>query len=171
MTHTAVPPWYRQFWPWFLLALPAAAVVAGITTLLIASYDPDGIVVDDYYKQGLAINQDLDRDHKAAALRLRAQVQVRPTGTVRIALHGLSTERVAALHVYLLHPTKAGRDQHLIAQRGADGNFHGTLQTLEPAHWYLMIEPMDQGWRLNGRLAWPRSQDVALDAASRDVGN
>ena len=29
-------PWYRQFWPWFLIAIPAAAVVAGIVTIIIA---------------------------------------------------------------------------------------------------------------------------------------
>jgi hypothetical protein len=29
-------PWYKQFWPWFVFALPAIAVIAGITTVIIA---------------------------------------------------------------------------------------------------------------------------------------
>ena len=29
-------PWYRQFWPWFLIAIPAAAVVGGIVTIILA---------------------------------------------------------------------------------------------------------------------------------------
>jgi len=29
-------PWYRQFWPWFLIAVPAAAVIAGIITIILA---------------------------------------------------------------------------------------------------------------------------------------
>ena len=29
-------PWYRQFWPWFVIALPASAVIAGLTTVWIA---------------------------------------------------------------------------------------------------------------------------------------
>ena len=50
-----VEPWYRQGWPWFLIALPATAVVAGIATLVIAAKTFDGMVVDDYYKEGQAI--------------------------------------------------------------------------------------------------------------------
>ena len=55
-------PWYRQFWPWFLIAVPAAAVVMGITTILLALHEPDGLVSDDYYREGLAVNRDLERD-------------------------------------------------------------------------------------------------------------
>ncbi len=45
-------PWYRQFWPWFIIALPAAAVIAGIITLYLAVSNPVSLVVDDEeYKQ------------------------------------------------------------------------------------------------------------------------
>ena len=37
-------PWYRQFWPWFLLALPAAAVIGGILTVIIAVSNPDPLI-------------------------------------------------------------------------------------------------------------------------------
>ena len=67
-------PWYRQFWPWFIIALPASAVIAGLTTVYIAFDEPDGLVVDDYYKEGLAINQTLARDQRAAQLGLSALV-------------------------------------------------------------------------------------------------
>lgn len=40
-------PWYRQFWPWFIIALPASAVVAGFITLWLAVSNPDHLVVDD----------------------------------------------------------------------------------------------------------------------------
>ncbi len=123
MTHTAPPPpWYRQFWPWFLIALPATAVVAGISTLVIATYEPDGVVVDDYYKQGLAINQDLDRDHKAAQLALHARVQIHSDGLLAIALQGKVHRSPGGAAGVLLHPTKAGRDQVTVAQRAADGS-------------------------------------------------
>ena len=29
-------PWYRQFWPWFLIVLMAVSVAASITTVVIA---------------------------------------------------------------------------------------------------------------------------------------
>jgi hypothetical protein len=45
-------PWYRQFWPWFIIALPASAVVASFFTLWLAISNPDHLVVDeDEYRQ------------------------------------------------------------------------------------------------------------------------
>jgi hypothetical protein len=40
-------PWYRQFWPWFIIALPASAVVASFITLWLAISRPDPLVIDD----------------------------------------------------------------------------------------------------------------------------
>ena len=45
-------PWYRQFWPWFIIALPASAVIASFFTLWLAISNPDHLVVDeDEYQQ------------------------------------------------------------------------------------------------------------------------
>jgi len=41
------PPWYKQFWPWFIIALPASAVIASFITLYLAVSRPDHMVVDD----------------------------------------------------------------------------------------------------------------------------
>ena len=45
-------PWYKQFWPWFIIALPASAVIASFFTLWLAISNPDHLVVDeDEYQQ------------------------------------------------------------------------------------------------------------------------
>lgn len=45
-------PWYRQFWPWFIIALPTAAVIASFVSLWLAVSHPDPLVVtDDEYQQ------------------------------------------------------------------------------------------------------------------------
>jgi hypothetical protein len=45
-------PWYRQFWPWFIIALPAAVVIASFFTLWLAISNPDHLVLDeDEYRQ------------------------------------------------------------------------------------------------------------------------
>ena len=59
---TPTKPWYREPWPWLLMSGPAIVVVAGIITTVLAVRTHDGLVVDDYYKQGLAVNKDLSRD-------------------------------------------------------------------------------------------------------------
>jgi hypothetical protein len=46
-------PWYRQFWPWFIIALPAAAVLASFYTLWLAISNPVQMVVDDEEYQRL----------------------------------------------------------------------------------------------------------------------
>jgi hypothetical protein len=44
MQRTDTLPWYRQFWPWFIISLPAAAVVACMVTIWLAVTNPDAIV-------------------------------------------------------------------------------------------------------------------------------
>ena len=40
-------PWYREPWPWVAIAIPAAAVIMGMTTLYLALTNPDYLVVDE----------------------------------------------------------------------------------------------------------------------------
>ena len=40
-------PWYRHLWVWFIIALPTAAVTAGLLTLWIAMSNPDFLVIDE----------------------------------------------------------------------------------------------------------------------------
>ena len=45
-------PWFRQFWPWFIIALPTSAVIASFVSLWLAVSNPDYLVVtDDEYLQ------------------------------------------------------------------------------------------------------------------------
>ena len=59
---TGATPWYREPWPWLLMAGPVTVIIAGGFTAWLAVTSSDGLVADDYYKQGLAINQTLERD-------------------------------------------------------------------------------------------------------------
>ena len=40
-------PWYKEPWPWVAIAIPGAAVIMGITTLVLAISNPDPVIVDD----------------------------------------------------------------------------------------------------------------------------
>ena len=42
-----IEPWYRQFWPWFIIALPASVVIASFVTLWLAISNPDPLVIDE----------------------------------------------------------------------------------------------------------------------------
>ena len=82
-------PWYREPWPWLLMAGPGAVVVAGFYTLWLAVKSDDGLVADDYYKRGLAINQTLTRTTRAGQLALGARVEFDAAAArVRVTLSG-----------------------------------------------------------------------------------
>ncbi|MBN9408992.1 MAG: FixH family protein [Burkholderiales bacterium] len=56
---TPVAPWWTFGHVWLVLAGPAAVVVAGIATAVIAVRSPDPVVAEDYYRQGVEINRTL----------------------------------------------------------------------------------------------------------------
>ena len=44
--------WYKEPWPWLLMAGPAIVVVAGFITFYLAQVNAADLVSDDYYKDG-----------------------------------------------------------------------------------------------------------------------
>lgn len=41
------PPWYRQFWPWALIALPSSAVIGCAITIYLVLANPEHEVPRD----------------------------------------------------------------------------------------------------------------------------
>jgi hypothetical protein len=154
-------PWYREPWPWFLISLPAAAVIAGLVTVWIAYRSADGLVVGDYYKAGLAINQTLERDELARKLGLSAALRI--TGTaLQIDLAGRLDAFPPTLKVHLAHPTRPGADQALDLVHAGDGQYRGTLAALSDGKWHVQVENPETSWRLNGVLRTPMTEAATL---------
>ena len=82
-THTDATPWYRQGWPWFLISFPAAAVVGGIVTTVLAVRSADGVVATDYYRRGVEINEELARMQRAQEPAVNAPSAVDAKSAVR----------------------------------------------------------------------------------------
>jgi len=142
-------PWYREPWPWILMSVPATAVVAGIITLWLAVSSADGLVAEDYYKQGLAINRVIEREEAAQRLGLTARVAPVP-GRLELRLDGAPGVRPPALFVRLAHATRAGHDMRLRLEAVADGRYEAELPALPAGHWHLSIEDPQASWRIAG---------------------
>ena len=141
-------PWFRQFWPWFLIALPASVVVAGFTTLYIANRHADDLVVDDYYKDGLAINRRLEKKQRAATLGISARLNFRPD-SVSVTVAGPVTGE--ELLLMLSHPLEADRDFRVALTKLTTGIYRGQLQTPVSPRWHWTIEEkLSNSWRLDG---------------------
>jgi len=158
-------PWYREPWPWLLMAGPALVVVAGVVTMWLAIEGHDGLVADDYYKRGLAINQVLARDKVARAHGYAAVVTFDSRfGRVQVALHG--DELPPALLLSLAHPTRAGEDRIVPLARAASGIYEGLLAPPAAGRWRLSVEDAGRTWRLNTEWHVPRETVVRLGAPS-----
>ena len=158
-------PWYKERWTWLLMLMPATAIVAGFITLWLAVTTFDGLVADDYYKQGLAINQTLARANAAQELGLVGQVKF-SAEDVRVVLSAkTSSDLPAKLLVTLAHPTRGGLDQKLILEL-RDGAYLGSLQAaLTSAHWKVLIEDESRVWRLSGVAFLPTETQIRIDSA------
>ncbi len=157
-----VTPWYRQFWPWFLIILPTSAVIAGLTTLAIAIKTRDSLVVGDYAKIGMATEQMFERDQAAAKLGVAADLSFdRTGGRVTLVLHGPAAAREPALKLRLIHPTQEALDRRVELAVGPDGRYYGGFKAPLEGRWGLRLEPQDSHWRLTGEIA-PGTQTVAL---------
>ena len=144
MTALESKPWYREPWPWILMSGPAIVLVAGAVTTWIAFASADGLVAGDYYKKGLAINQDLQREQRAAQRAIRADITMEP-GKVRVRLSGADPE---ALLGQLVHATRAGYDQRLRLSKVAPGLYETGMPALPAGRWRIVLEDPRREWRL-----------------------
>ena len=138
-------PWYRHLWPWLLISGPAAVIVAGAVTLWLAWSSADGLVAEDYYRQGLAINKLLAREEAARRLGLAATVSL-SGGRIRVHLDGGKPE---ALFVHLAHATRAGFDVRLRLAPVAPGEYEAALDSLPRGRWHVVIEDPRGTWRIS----------------------
>ena len=139
-------PWFREPWPWILMAGPATVVVAGAVTIWIAFATSDGLVADDYYRRGLAINQELKRDQAALDRGVAADIE-RSGGVLRVRLR-LREAPPPALFARLLHATRAGHDQRLRLAPVAAGVYEADLPALPAGKWRLVLEDPRGEWRV-----------------------
>ncbi|MFB0936289.1 MAG: FixH family protein [Propionivibrio sp.] len=155
-------PWYRHRWPWLLMLGPFTVIVAGVITLWLALRSNDGLVADDYYKQGLAINEVTSRDRRAAELELRGEVSLdTERQLVRVALNrGKLAEMPGILVLKLSHPTRGGLDQSFRLQRDNSGGYSAGLTGIPTGRWYLSLEDEAREWRLSA--SWDPSQHPAF---------
>jgi uncharacterized protein len=137
-------PWYKEPWPWILMSGPATVVVAGLATTWIAYATSDGLVADDYYKRGLAVNAVLGREQAAERLGISARFE-RAGGKMRVHLNGAAPE---VLFLQFAHATRAGHDLRLRLAPAGGGLYEAALPPLAAGHWHLILEDPRGEWRV-----------------------
>ncbi len=159
MTAATTLPWYKHRWPWILMAGPGIVVVASAITLYLALKSNDGLVAEDYYKQGLSINRVLEKDNQARKLGISAHLNFADD---RLDVSLKSKQDVpVAIRVTLAHPTRSGLDKTLLL-RGMNGRYQGALPELSAGRWLVAVTDEANTWRLSTEMTFPQQQQIEL---------
>lgn len=162
-------PWYREPWPWFLMAGPFIVIVAAIATAWIAASTSDPLVTDDYYKKGLAVGETLARSRLAAEHGIEAKLKLTSDSVeVRLAAEKPLAVRPRAINVALSHPTRAGLDQAVELRTAGEDRYFGELRLPASGHWIVVVEDDAHTWRITGNVVLPAQGEISIGGPTTD---
>lgn len=169
MTASAMPPpsatsvrWYRQRWPWLLIAGPALVVVAALVTAWIAASGADPVLAEDYYKRGLLVNRTIAAQPRPAAPS-GATLRFGADGTVRAELADAGEAAPPTLRLTLASPSGPAGARTVALVGGADGAYAGRTDALPPGRWIVTLE--SDAWRLPTTVVGGALSEVRLGRA------
>jgi hypothetical protein len=154
-----ITPWYKQFWPWFLIVVPIVTLGVGTTVITLAVTGEDSLVIDDYYKQGKAINNKLEKIKAAKALNLRTEISFLDE---KIELRFLSQDpnNGAALTLDFYHSTQSDKDFVINLTQRADGTYQAPIEQSLSGKWRVSLHPYHNEWKIQQDIALPQSQPI-----------
>ncbi len=171
--------WYKE--PWMLLVLggPLIVVIASLTTFYIAWQGQDQVISKDYYKQGINIDKDIQRDAKASEYNMTGTLQLASaTGKIILNLQGenltLQSENLPPASVLLTissksHTANFEAKQKVSLSQIAPGIYEGwiKMQTKTESNgiWYVKVEAAD--WRLTADWTNPLLNSLQLKAQKK----
>ncbi|PKM04964.1 MAG: hypothetical protein CVV16_02110 [Gammaproteobacteria bacterium HGW-Gammaproteobacteria-6] len=169
MQNDVIPPWYKQFWPWFIIGILVFAVVIGVGLLIISILNQDSMVKDNYYKEGRAINMHLGRDNRASELELSARFNIdEVTGEVSLQLDGKLDQQPQVLQLEIMSPSHAERDRTVVLRWLSGNTYVGQLEDRMQGRHYVDLSdpasPGEQGWRLTDEVVLSPEQAYQLTA-------
>lgn len=149
-------PWYKQFWPWFLIAIPVITFIMGMVLLNLATNTTDSLVVDDYYKEGKAINARLDKIEEAKRRNITSDLTIE-NGAIAIKFHSGIPREGQALKLTFYHTTLEDRDTSVLLSRDATGVYRGFVESSLDGKWRMTLTPVDEAWKIQQIITLPVS--------------
>ena len=173
-TETDIAPWYRQPWFWFVMSPLIVVICVSLSFVAVSVFHADDRVVDNYYKQGRAINQSFAQDIRARELNLNAELRFdRQTGELLLQLQG-EGPLPKQLQVLIGHPVNAEADQAVRLTQLRSGYYRGDFTGPLEYRRYLTLMPAEgaeqigkANWLLRGEIDFKRQDSVRLVPASR----
>ncbi len=154
-------PWYKQFWPWFLIFLPASAVIACISTFILFVENDVDLVAEDYYKKGKAINIDLSKISVAKDMAILAKVRA-IDNMVEIQFDKGKLVNNPAIKAIFTHRTLPNHDFSQILTSDAKNTYRLHLDQPLTGPWFIELLPHDSTWMIQGRINFPNNNFLPL---------
>lgn len=157
----AKKPWFKQPWLWFVLSVPIASVILSSIMVTVAVVGKDSLVSDNYYKDGMAINQTIEQDLLADELKLAPLLSVVDNAVI-MELNGDTThpafKKQAFITLKILHPTVSDEDVIIKLLPTPSGQFVGELPESILGRRYLDVYAFDESWRIREEVTFPLHQ-------------
>ncbi|WNC66906.1 FixH family protein [Thalassotalea nanhaiensis] len=149
-------PWYKEPWAYLVFGLPLISVFVGTTVFFVAQNNADTVVVDDYYKKGKSINQDIRKYKLAQKLGIRFDMQV--TNNEIILIPTGIEKTFPVLNVNFYHVTMAERDFSVKLTPDGKGWMRQSFDQNVQGKWRVLVTPFDSEWKMQTTVALPQSQ-------------
>ncbi|OIN02144.1 hypothetical protein BFR57_08845 [Idiomarina sp. MD25a] len=156
-------PWYKQFWPWFLIALPVTVMCVCATIIyLSASQGGFSMVVDDYYKRGKTINAVIEHVEKAKQLGISFNVTAHD-GKFTIQYASGQPKELTALTIKFVHATQAANDFQRQVTVGADGVYRTDIPADISGKYTITVTPHSADWKVSEQFYFPLEKATLLE--------
>jgi hypothetical protein len=153
--------WYKQFWPWFLIIVPLTSMVLSFTMMNLAFTGEDSMVIDDYYKEGRAINLKIQKLQQAKVLNISTKAQVFSDYVEIIFISG-EPENGEALILDFFHSTQKFKDFSVTLFRDASGMYRAPLTEDVSGKWQLSLHPFNEDWKIQKVVSLPQKNSFDL---------
>jgi hypothetical protein len=153
--------WYKQFWPWFLIIVPLTSMVLSFIMMNLAFTGEDSMVIDDYYKEGRAINLKIQKLQQAQNLNISTKTQVFSDYVEVIFISG-EPENGEALTLDFFHSTQNFKDFSVTLFRDANGVYRAPLTEDILGKWQLSLHPFNENWKIQQVVLLPQTSPFDL---------
>ncbi|HFB67195.1 MAG TPA: hypothetical protein ENJ60_16790 [Aeromonadales bacterium] len=158
-----IRPWFKEPWLWLVILLPVSAVVAGISTVIIANNNAVEMVNDDYYKLGLAINRNIDAVTKAKSLDIKGRLFFSPD-KIQLHLQSNGDEITDQILLDLIHPTEKRLDKHFKMKSLGHGVFSIENSIPVSGRRYIRITSVENQWVIKSEINITTGETFLLSA-------
>lgn len=149
MSSSEAPVWYKQFWPWFIISVPVSSMLVAVVQIYAALHSSSDLVKDDYYKEGLAINQVITQREAAKDMGIMAYLRLdNLTGELILTTQNATAPELSALFA---HAAVSKKDFNVQFTQVGENEYRAQLEKPLSGIWNVYLESPN-GWQLNGRI-------------------